>query len=165
MGKVELEKLLKLRRRSPTEKPKSELIVLALTFFNGGKISINELKEKVRTNYNKGWFCVESIELDKIIPNLISRNLLDVEGTNYVIPGHLISVLKDLVEENLFPGKEQVETNFEALSVPLKDTMGRIVSNLTESKFFQPESNNLDELQELETYGLLIFTRSFFYLR
>jgi hypothetical protein len=162
MSKVEFEKLIELSRRSTTDKPKTELIILSLAFFNGGKIGINELKDRIKNEFNDGWFFVDSDEAEKITPSLFSQNMMAVEGSNYVIPVSCLCVLKDIIEENLFPEKEEITKVLEKLDAPLQGKLEQIMLNLVDNKFYRYEESEVGALKELQKCGLLIFTRSFF---
>jgi len=162
LKRTEFEELLELSRKTLTEKPKSELIILALIFFNGGRMGINEIRSKIETQYNSGWFTVTVEELEEIIPYLITKRLLNVEGSYYVIPTNLLAVIKDIIEENLFPEKDEVEKILKELSQKLKTKMKEIVSSLVDGKFYYYKDEEMEELSDIEKYGLLIFCRAFF---
>jgi len=164
MNRIEFQELMELARKSSGEKPRSELVVLALIFFNGGRIGINEIKTKVRSDYSSGWFSISGEEIEEILPRLISRNLLLVEEANYVVPNTLLSVLKDLIEENLFPERDEIIRNFEKLDTQFKDKLNEVISKLKDHKFYYYEDSELSLLRELEKSGLLIFGRSYFIL-
>jgi hypothetical protein len=164
MNRIEFQELMELARKSSSEKPKSELVVLALIFFNGGRIGINDMKAKVKSDYNTGWFSISSEEFEEILPRLINRNLLQVEEANYIVPNTLLSVLKDLIEENLFPERDEIVRNFEKLEAPLRDKLNEVVSKLKDRKFYYYEDSELPLLRELEKSGLLAFGRSYFIL-
>ncbi len=162
MVRVEFEKLMELSRKTITEKPKSELLVLAMIFFNGGKIGIREIKEKIKSEYSTGWFSIEPEELEEVIPKLVSKNVLHVEQATYIIPGNLLSVLKDIIEENLFPERDEVLRIFERMEDKLKDKLKEIVSHLKDGRFYYYRDEEVPILREIEKYGLIIFARSYF---
>jgi len=162
LKRTEFEELLELSRKTLTEKPKSGLIVLALIFFNGGRIGINEIRSKIKNQYSSGWFMVTIEELEEIIPCLITKRLLNVEGSHYIIPTNLLAVIKDIIEENLFPEKDEVEKILKELPQKLKSKMKEISSSLEDGKFYYYKEGEVEELSEIEKYGLLIFCRAFF---
>jgi len=71
-------------------------------------------------------------------------------------------VLKDIMEENLFPEKEEILKILENLDPSLKEKLKQIIADLIDNKFYRYEESEISVLKELQKFGLLIFTRSFF---
>lgn len=162
MNRIEFERLLELSRRSSKERPKPELVILGLIFFNGGRIGRNEIRSTIKLHYRTGWFSITESELNEAIPSLISKKLLTISDSNYVIPTNLLTVVKDLIEENLFPEPDEIEKILQKIDEKLKKKLVKIVSLLDAGKFYHYSEEEIDELREIEKYGLIIFGRSFF---
>ena len=74
----------------------------------------------IETQSNSSWFTVTVEELEEIIPYPITKRLLDMEVSYYVILTNLLAVIKDIFEESLFPEKDEVEKILKELSQKLK---------------------------------------------